>query len=87
MIHPFEIALILGAALLCLEILTATYVSLSLGIAFLCVALVELVTGRFALDRDALVFGIITILSFIALRKIFGRKGDTRINDGDVNQF
>lgn len=87
MIRPFEITLVLGVALLCLEMLTATYVSLSLGVGLLGVSLVEVITGGFSVRRDVLVFGIVTVSSFISLRKIFGRKDDTKVSDGDVNEF
>lgn len=87
MIHPFEVTLALGVVLLCLEMLTAAYVSLSLGIGMLSVSLAEAITGRFAFDRDLLVFGGATLLAFAALRLVFGRKGDVRIADGDINRF
>lgn len=87
MVHPFEVSLALGVTLLCLEMLTATYVSLSLGIGLLGTSLIEVIMGGFSIDRDVLVFGIATVLSFILLRKVFGRKGDTNVIDGDVNQF
>lgn len=87
MIHPFEITLVIGVALLCLEMLTATYVSLSLGIGVLGASLAEAVAGDFVLNRDMLIFGGATIIAFIALRLVFGRRGDVKIADGDVNQF
>jgi membrane protein implicated in regulation of membrane protease activity len=87
MIHPCEVSLVLGTTLLGLEMLTGIYVSLSLGIGLLGVSLVEVIGGGFFVDRDVLVFGVVTVLSFVLLRKVFGRKGDTKVIDGDVNQF
>lgn len=87
MIQPFEIALFLGILFLCIEILTSTYISLSFSIGLFGVSIVEVIMGGFSIDRDIFIFLFLTIIAFVGLRKLFGRKGDSVVVKGDINQY
>ena len=87
MIQPFEVALFFGVMFLCVEIITSTFISLSFGIGLFGVAIVEAIMRGFSIDRDIFIFLFVTILTFIGLRKLFGRKGDSIVVKGDINQF
>lgn len=87
MIQSFEITLFFGVLFLCIEIITSTYISLSFGIGLLGVSIVEIIMGGFSIDRDIFIFLLTTILTFVGLRKLFGRKGDSIVVKGDINQF
>lgn len=86
-LHPFELALLAAVVLLILEVFTGTFVFLSFCLGSLSVAGAEFMTGTFALGRDSLLFGTISALAIIALRKLFGRSGDAKRPNGDINDY
>jgi membrane protein implicated in regulation of membrane protease activity len=87
MLLPFAIWLIAGAVLIGLEMLTGAFVALSFGLGCFGVALVEFLSGEASMIRDLLVFGVLTIVSIVALRWMFGRKNGQHVAKADINRY
>lgn len=83
----YQITLSLALLMLGLEIFTGTLVFLGFAIGLLIVGVTHWMTGEFSISRDCIIFAITSLLSFIALRKLFHHKGDIQKNNKDVNQY
>lgn len=76
-------ALVLGMA----ELLTGSFVLLGLAVGALAAGLVQWLTGGLSLNRDLLVFALVSVLSFLAFRKMFRKADDHQSADTDVNRY
>ena len=76
-------ALVLGMA----ELLTGSFLLLGLAVGALAAGLVQWLTGGLSLNRDLLVFALVSVLSFLAFRKIFRKADDHQGADTDVNRY
>jgi membrane protein implicated in regulation of membrane protease activity len=76
-------ALVLGVA----ELLTGSFLLLGLAVGALAAGLVQWLTGGLSLNRDLLVFALVSVLSFLAFRKIFRKADDHQSADTDVNRY
>ncbi len=76
-------ALVLGVA----ELLTGSFLLLGLAVGALAAGLVQWLTGGLSLNRDLLVFALVSMLSFLAFRKIFRKADDHQSADTDVNRY
>ena len=76
-------ALVLGMA----ELLTGSFLLLGLAVGALAAGLVQWLTGGLSLNRDLLVFALVSVLSFVAFRKIFRKADDHQSADTDVNRY
>ena len=76
-------ALVLGMA----ELLTGSFLLLGLAVGALAAGLVQWLTGGLSLNRDLLVFALVSVLSFLAFRKIFRKDDDHQGADTDVNRY
>ena len=75
-------ALVLGMA----ELLTGSFLLLGLAVGALAAGLVQWLTGGLSLNRDLLVFALVSVLSFLAFRKMFRKADDHQSADTDVNR-
>ena len=87
MLHPFEIALLLGALLLLLELITGTFVIVCFSPALFVIALVEFVCGNFNPWRDTALFFLLVIGFSLVVRLIFRRRGDSKSTGSDINDY
>jgi membrane protein implicated in regulation of membrane protease activity len=85
--QPFELALLAAVILLVLEVFTGTFVFLSFCVGSVAVAAASACTGHFSIGRDALLFATVSTLTIVAMRLVFGRKGDTKRSEQDVNDY
>jgi membrane protein implicated in regulation of membrane protease activity len=76
-------ALVLGMA----ELLTGSFVLLGLAVGALAAGLVQWLAGGVSLNRDLLIFALVSVLSFLAFRKIFRKADDHQGADTDVNRY
>jgi membrane protein implicated in regulation of membrane protease activity len=76
-------ALVLGMA----ELLTGSFLLLGLAVGALAAGLVQWLTGGLSLNRDLLVFALVSVLSFLAFRKMFRKADDHQSADTDVNRY
>lgn len=77
---------IAGIALIVLEIITPMFLYLGFAVgAFATAAAIALIGLGFT--GAVITFGLISFLSFVVLRWIFRKRGDTRSTDKDVNQY
>jgi membrane protein implicated in regulation of membrane protease activity len=76
-------ALVLGVA----ELLTGSFLLLGLAVGALAAGLVQWLTGGLSLNRDLLVFALVSVLSFLAFRKMFRKADDHQSADTDVNRY
>jgi membrane protein implicated in regulation of membrane protease activity len=84
---PFVITLLLGAALIGLEMVTGTLIMLSFGLGLLGVAAVQYLSGEFILTRDLLIFILISAASVFILRRLFRSRRDVIETRDDVNRY
>ena len=76
-------ALVLGMA----ELLTGSFLLLGLAVGALAAGLVQWLTGGLSLNRDLLVFALVSVMSFLAFRKMFRKADDHQSADTDVNRY
>ena len=76
-------ALVLGMA----ELLTGSFLLLGLAVGALAAGLVQWLTGGLSLNRDLLVFALVSVLSCLAFRKMFRKADDHQSADTDVNRY
>jgi membrane protein implicated in regulation of membrane protease activity len=87
MFHPFVLWLIAGAILFAVEMVTGASVALSFGVGCASVAIIEAITNKVFIVRDLMLFAVFSVGSFVALRQIFGHKGDSRAVETDINRY
>lgn len=87
MLHPFEIALILGAVLLIFELLTGSFVVVCFAPALFVIALVEFMFHGFNLLREFLVFVVVVIGASLMIRMVFKNQEDAKKSTKDINDY
>lgn len=83
----YQITIIVGISFIILEMFTLTYIFLGMGIASFAVALVQYLFDGLSVNRDLMIFAIVSVIVILASRKIFKRKSDQNISTDDVNQY
>jgi len=84
----YQVTIIVGISFIIIEMFTLTYIFLGMGIASFAVALVQYLFDGLSVNRDVMIFSIVSLLIILASRKIFKRKSDQSIStDDDVNQY
>lgn len=79
----FILAFVLGMA----ELLTGAFLFLGMAIGAVAVALLQWATSGHALNRDLLVFAVVSAVASVLLRRWFTRPGDQATHKDDVNQY
>ena len=83
----YQITFIVAFVLGMLELATGAFLFLGMAVGAVAVALIQWGTSGFALNRDLLVFAMVSIAAFLALRKLFARPTDQATAEGDINQY
>ena len=84
----YQVSIIVGISLIIVEMFTLTYIFLGMGIASFAVALVQSLFDGLRLNRDLMIFAIVSALVIFVSRKIIKRKSDQSIyKEDDVNQY
>ena len=88
MMHSYQFSAIAAIALGIVELVTATFIFLSLSAGMIAVALIEFLADDFSFNRDLLIFVLTSLVFVILLRRIFGRKNDqNKLAGEDINQY
>ena len=84
----YQITIIVGISFIILEMFTLTYIFLGMGIASFAVALVQYLFDGLSVNRDLMIFAIVSLVTILVSRKIFKRQSDQSISgEEDVNQY
>ena len=83
----YQITIALALVMAAIEIFTSTFLFLGFGVGFLALVPFYMATGTVEIGRDAVVFGVATMISFVVFRKLFHHRGDTKSSAKDVNQY
>ena len=85
--ESYQVTIIIGISFIIIEMFTLTYIFLGMGIASFAVALVQYLFDGLSVNRDLMIFAIVSAIVILASRKIFKRKSDQSISNDDVNQY
>jgi len=84
----YQVSIIVGISLIIIEMFTLTYIFLGMGIASFAVALIQYFFGGLSLNRDLMIFAVVSGIVILASRKFFKRRSDQSISaEDDVNQY
>jgi membrane protein implicated in regulation of membrane protease activity len=86
-IELYQWTLVIGIALVIIEILTGTFFFLGCAIGVLPVAMIHFFTGEISLARDLAIFAVVSAAAFVGLRKYFLKPGDSSEASEDVNRY
>ena len=67
----YQISLIISVVLAIAEVMTLSFILLGFSIGMLAVSGVQYVFDGYNLNRDVMVFAVVSVVSFVALRKVF----------------
>jgi membrane protein implicated in regulation of membrane protease activity len=82
-----EIALILAAACVIIEMLLPSFLFLAFAIGLAPVALLQWLSGSMSLGRDVLVFAATALLALFVMRRFVRHRHDARRSGDDVNRY
>lgn len=87
--EAFQVSLIIGLGFAIAEVVTGTFILLSIGISMGIVALVQFSFGGYSINRDLILLTIGSIVFSVVFRRYFKTESDTKIisSDGDVNTY
>ena len=84
----YQVTIIIGISFIIIEMFTLTFIFLGIGIASFVVALFQYFFDGLSLNRDLMIFAIVSAIVILASRKIFKKKMDQNISsEDDVNQY
>ena len=84
----YQISIIIGISFIIIEMFTLTFIFLGVGIASFLVALFQYLFDGLSLNRDLMIFAIVSAIVILASRKYFKKKSDQSISsEDDVNQY
>lgn len=84
----YQISIIAGVVLVIIELFTFTFIFLGLGIAMFAVSVVQFLFDGLSVNRDLMIFAIVSLISIVAIRKIFKKQSDQKnLLEDDVNQY
>ena len=83
----YQVIIIIGISFIIIEMFTLTYIFLGMGIASFAVALIQYLFDGLSVNRDLMIFAIVSAIVILASRKFFKRKSDQSISTDDVNQY
>ena len=84
----FQISIIVGIVLLILEMFTITYIFLGMSIGSFVVAGVQFLFDGLSLNRDLMIFAVVSFVAILLIRKIFMKRSDqNKMIEDDVNQY
>ena len=84
----FQITLIAAVVFGIVEMLTMTFIFLGFAFGMLSVSAVQYVTGDYFLNRDLIIFSIVSCIAITVIRRLFGKKSDQqRLQQDDINHY
>ncbi len=85
--QAYQISLIVGFILGMIELATGAFIFLGMAIGMVSVAFVQWLFSDFSMNRDMMVFAVISTLSFVVLRMFFAKAKDQEKSELDINQY
>lgn len=80
--------MIIAFALAMAELLTLSFLFLGFAMGMLGVALFQFSFGGYDFNRDALVFVVVSLVSFVVFRRVFKTKSDQKFwGEDDINRY
>ncbi len=84
----YQISITAAIVLVILEMLTGTFILLGFGFGALFVGIVQFVFNGLSINRDLLVFAIVSLISIYLLRRFFKSISDQKkLIEDDINQY
>lgn len=85
---PYQISLIISFALAITELMTLSFLLLGLSVGMLAVSGVQFLFNGYSLNRDLMVFALVSMISFWVFRKLFKKTSDLKVLAADdINQY
>jgi membrane protein implicated in regulation of membrane protease activity len=86
--EAYQVSLIIAFGLAMVELFTLSFLLLGFGVGMLGVALLQYVFDGLSVNRDVMVFALVSLLSFMVFRRLFKNKTDQKtLGEDDVNQY
>jgi membrane protein implicated in regulation of membrane protease activity len=86
--EPYQISIIVAILLGILELLVPMLIFIGMAAGMFAVAMMQYVSGSYALNRDLLLWIIVSAIFVILFRKLFKKQSDqTILNEDDINQY
>ena len=86
--ETYQISIIAGIVLVIIELFTFTFIFIGLGIAMFAVSIVQFFFDGLSVNRDLMIFAIVSLISIVAIRKIFKKQSDQNLpTNDDINQY
>ena len=84
----YQISLIIAFVLAIAEVMTMSFILLGFSLGMLAVAGAQYLFNGYSLNRDVMLFAVVSAVSFLVFRKLFKKKSDsTRLAQDDINQY
>lgn len=84
----YQISLIISFVLAIAEVMTLSFILLGFSVGMLAVSGVQFLFNGYSLNRDLMVFALVSVVSFWVIRKLFKKKSDLKIlAEDDINQY
>ncbi|MDI9332659.1 MAG: hypothetical protein QM527_15455 [Alphaproteobacteria bacterium] len=85
--EAFQVMLIIAFVLSIIELMTTSFFFLGMAFGALSVSLTQWFAAGPSINRDLLIFALISTLSFLLLRRLFAKPKDSEIAQEDVNRY
>ena len=84
----YQISLIVSFVLAIAEVMTLSFILLGFSIGMLVVSGVQYLFDGYSLNRDLMVFAVVSVVSFLVFRKLFKKSSDVKpLREDDINQY
>jgi membrane protein implicated in regulation of membrane protease activity len=84
----YQISLIISFVLAIAEVMTLSFILLGFSIGMLVVSGVQYLFDGYSLNRDLMVFAVVSVVSFLVFRKVFKKSSDVKtLREDDINQY
>ena len=84
----YQISLIISFVLAIAEVMTLSFILLGFSLGMLAVSGVQYIFNGYSLNRDVMIFALVSVVSFLVIRKLFKKKSDLKIlAEDDINQY
>jgi membrane protein implicated in regulation of membrane protease activity len=86
--EAYQISLIISCVLAIAEVMTLSFLLLGFSLGMLAVSGVQFLLDGYSLNRDVMVFALVSVVSFGVFRKIFKKKSDLKpLAEDVINQY
>jgi len=86
--EPYQISIIVAILLGIFELLVPMLIFIGMAAGMLAVAMMQYASGSYALNRDLLLWIIVSTIFVFLFRKLFKKQSDqTKLNVDDINQY